>query len=187
LPCSASDCGRPETCFRQWSTTKEDALPVDAYLEERIVEGGVEDLDESLTGTVHFISSLSRVDGLVLMRPDLTVSGYGVEIRTEEKVEKVRVSLSPKLGPSTSKLVEANHFGTRHRSMMRYCFAHPSSLGFVISQDGDIRAVMRVRNEVVMWDNLKVRSVWFENWTSSRSASIERFRTSAKRSAKAVC
>lgn len=40
--------------------------------------------------------------------------------------------------------------------MMRYCFAHPKSLGFVISQDGEIRAMARVRNRLVMWENLKV-------------------------------
>jgi hypothetical protein len=53
--------------------------------------------------------------------------------------------------------------------MMRYCFSQPSSLGFVVSQDGDIRALMRMRDEIVMWDNLKIQSVWFDNWTSSRS------------------
>jgi len=149
-------------------------LPVGTYLDERIAESEVEDLEESLTGTVHFISSLSCVDGLVLMKPDLTVSGYGVEIRATKEVERVRVSLAPTLSPRTSKLLECNHFGTRHRSMMRYCFSHPSSLGFVVSQDGNIRALMRVRGEIVMWDNLKVRSVWFENWTTSRSRTKER-------------
>jgi len=39
---------------------------------------------------------------------------------------------------------------------MRYCFAHPGSLGFVISQDGDIRAITRVGKNLVMWENLKV-------------------------------
>jgi len=142
-------------------------LPTDTYVEECLADSEIEDLEESLTGTVHFISSLSCVDGLVLMKPDLTVAGYGVEIRARKEVDSVRLSFSPKLSPKTSRLIEANHFGTRHRSMMRYCFSHPSSLGFVVSQDGDTRALMRVGNEIVIWDNLKVRSTWFENWTSS--------------------
>jgi hypothetical protein len=98
------------------------------------------------------------------MRPDLTVSGYGVEILTAKDVDRIRVSLAPELSSKTSKIVDSNHFGTRHRSMMRYCFSHPSSMGFVMSQDGDIRAIMRVQNEMVMWDSLKVHSLWFENW-----------------------
>jgi sensor domain DACNV-containing protein len=144
-------------------------VPTKAYIEEILAKGEVEDLEESLTGTVHFISSLSCVDGLVLMRPDLTVTGYGVEIRTSMEVNTVRLSLAPDISPETSRLIESNHYGTRHRSMMRYCYSQPSSLGFVVSQDGDIRALMRVGGEVVMWDNLKIRSVWFENWTSARS------------------
>lgn len=154
-----------------------EVLPIGTYLEERIAEAKVDDLEESLTGTVHFISSISCIDGLVLMRPNLKVAGYGVEIRTSKEVPTVRVCLTPGQRSGRSKIVESNHYGTRHRSMMRYCFAHPSSLGFVVSQDGDIRALMRVRNEVVMWDNLKVQSVWFESWMSSRDAEKEKRRT----------
>jgi hypothetical protein len=42
--------------------------------------------------------------------------------------------------------------------MMRYCFAHPKSVGFVVSQDGEIRAMTRVGNRLIMWENLKVLS-----------------------------
>jgi hypothetical protein len=148
---------------------RERDIPRAIYLDERIAEGDIEDMEESLTGTVHFVASLSCVDGLILMKSDLRILGYGVEIRSAKELERVRVSSAPKIAPHTSRVVESNHFGTRHRSMMRYCYAHPSSLGFVVSQDGDIRAVMRVRNEIVLWDNLKVRSSWFENWMTSRS------------------
>jgi hypothetical protein len=51
-------------------------VPADAYVEEILSKADVDDLEESLTGTVHFISSLSCVDGLVLMRPNLAVPGY---------------------------------------------------------------------------------------------------------------
>jgi len=143
---------------------EKDQIPVDLYSQEVVAEAEGEDLEDSLTGAVHFISSLACVDGLVQMKPDLTVTGYGVEIRTAKEVERVRVSLSPEVNIRRSRIVDANNFGTRHRSMVRYCFAHPASLGFVVSQDGDIRAVMRVRKEVVMWDNLKVHLLWNEDW-----------------------
>jgi hypothetical protein len=42
--------------------------------------------------------------------------------------------------------------------MMRYCFANPKSVGFVISQDGEIRAMTRVGGRLIMWENLKVLS-----------------------------
>jgi hypothetical protein len=139
-------------------------VPIQDYLDERIGEAEIQDLEDSLTGAVHFISSLSCIDGLVLMRPDLSVRGYGVEIRTRKELDVIRLSYSPTLRVKTSRIVETINYGTRHRSMMRYCFSHPSSLGFVISQDGDIRAVMRVGEELVMWDNLKVHLLWSEDW-----------------------
>jgi hypothetical protein len=40
--------------------------------------------------------------------------------------------------------------------MMRYCFAHPKSVVFVVSQDGEIRVMMRVKNRLIMWENLQV-------------------------------
>ena len=42
---------------------------------------------------------------------------------------------------------------------MRYCFAHPGSLGFVISQDGEIRAMTRVGAQLIIWENIEVLSV----------------------------
>jgi hypothetical protein len=51
-----------------------------------------------------------------------------------------------------------NHFGTRHRSMMRHCAAYPDSVGFVVSQDGDVRAISRVGEQIVLWDNIRLYS-----------------------------
>jgi hypothetical protein len=40
--------------------------------------------------------------------------------------------------------------------MFSYCLKHPDSLGFVVSQDGEIRAIKNVNGEVMMWENIKV-------------------------------
>lgn len=39
---------------------------------------------------------------------------------------------------------------------MRYCFEHHGSLGFAISQDGGIQAVMRIGDQLVVWENIDV-------------------------------
>jgi hypothetical protein len=41
--------------------------------------------------------------------------------------------------------------------MMRYCNEHPGSLGFVISQDGDIRATMRHDGRLILWENINAQ------------------------------
>lgn len=51
--------------------------------------------------------------------------------------------------------------------MMRYCSSHPGALGFVVSQDGFVRAITRVGSKVVMWENIRVRNE-FESDTSKQ-------------------
>ena len=55
-------------------------LPMDLYYEESIARADEEDCDAELTGCVRFISSLSRVDGLVHCDFDLKFNGFGTEI-----------------------------------------------------------------------------------------------------------
>jgi hypothetical protein len=40
--------------------------------------------------------------------------------------------------------------------MMRYCFERLGSLGFAISQDGGIQAMMRIGDQLVAWENINV-------------------------------
>jgi hypothetical protein len=140
----------------------QDMLPMWSYLDENVKEREAEDCKDEITGCVRFIASLSCVDGLVLAAPDLAIRGFGVEIRTKKEVEAAYLATSAKARDNTLHRVDPSHYGTRHRSMMRYCFAHPGSLGFVISQDGEIRAITKVGGKLVMWENLQVFS-FFES------------------------
>jgi hypothetical protein len=140
----------------------QDALPIWHYLDENVKEREVQDCKDEITGCVRFIASLSCVDGLVLATPDLTIRGFGVEIRTKKEIEAAYLAESAKARENTLRRIDPSHYGTRHRSMMRYCFAHPGSLGFVISQDGEIRAMTKVGGKLVMWENLEVFS-FFES------------------------
>ena len=44
---------------------------------------------------------------------------------------------------------------------MRYCSHNPGSVGFVISQDGAVRAMTQVCGRVVMWENLRLRRLQY--------------------------
>jgi hypothetical protein len=41
--------------------------------------------------------------------------------------------------------------------MMRYCAKDAEAVGFVISQEGDLRAITRVDREVVLWENIALQ------------------------------
>jgi hypothetical protein len=110
-----------------------------------------------LDGTIWFISLLTRVDGLVLMNPKLEVKGFGVEIIHSSEPSTVFLSGNRNGTKKGLKKVDYIHYGTRHRSMMRYCTYIPGSIGFLISQDGDVRVMTQVGGKLVVWDNIKLQ------------------------------
>lgn len=118
-------------------------------------EMDIEDSYNELIGAVRFVSSLSCVDGLVVLSPHLNVSGFGTVISEKALPPYVYLNRSSKISVNKVK-IDPKHFGTRHQSMFSYCYKHPESLGFVVSQDGEIRAIKNVGGEVMMWENIKV-------------------------------
>ena len=138
-----------------------DSIPADLYFDESIIEGEKDDAERALSEAIEFVSTLSRLDGLVLMSPDLSVRGFGVEIVAPEMKGEVTICRSP----NTTKGKKANleRFGTRHRSMFRYCAANPGSLGFVLSEDGPVRAILPYGDRVLMWENIRLEPVGLDD------------------------
>ncbi|QHS56546.1 hypothetical protein GWR56_13715 [Mucilaginibacter sp. 14171R-50] len=131
------------------------AVSMDDYLDYAESMDALQEAESELKGAVRFISSLSCVDGLVVLSYRLHVKSFGTVITEKELPESVQVS-STAVARANLKPMDPKHFGTRHRSLFAYCYANPGSLGFVISQDGEIRAVMKVGEELVMWEHIKV-------------------------------
>jgi len=131
-------------------------IPAQLYLDRLISTTEVEQSQQALDGALWFTSLLTRVDGLVLVNPSLEVLGFGVEILCPH--EPAAIYLSGDGGATERKLrpISYHHYGTRHRSMMRYCAQEPTALGFVISEDGDVRAVAYVNGRLVIWENIQL-------------------------------
>jgi hypothetical protein len=108
-------------------------------------------------GAVRFIASLSCVDGFVLVDRRMVVHGFGVEVRTDNLLADIFVARDSNANPKLLRQSELTQFGTRHRAMMRYCYDKPGALGFVVSQDGDIRAMTRIADMLVLWENIDVQ------------------------------
>lgn len=142
--------------FEEVLDVDSDDVPVDYYLEESISGSDIGQIDKEVDATLWFIACLSRVDGLIVMDKNLCVLGFGAEI-TANEIPKTIVKAKGRLGGIKGTLkLNYDHFGTRHRSMMRYIGRNPSSIGFVISQDNEVRAMTRVKEHVVVWDNIRL-------------------------------
>jgi len=112
--------------------------------------------EKEIEAAIWFIALLTRIDGLVLMNQALEVTGFGVEITIAKEPVSVRKALTGDAAKDSRKKFNYTYFGTRHRSMMRYCSANPGSVGFVISQDADVRAMTMVDDDVCMWENFRL-------------------------------
>jgi hypothetical protein len=132
-------------------------MPVGLYLDEVVAGYDLEEIQNELRGIIWFTSLLTRVDGLVLLNPILEFQGFGVEITESEEPTEIYAAGDAYASDSLLKKVDYQHYGTRHRSMMRYCAKHPGSVGFVISQDGDVGVMTKVGERLVVWENIQLQ------------------------------
>lgn len=134
-------------------TDDEDRLRI-MLLELQQAERRQMDAARGEAGAMQFISSLSGIDGLVLAVGGMNVRGFGVEILAKRDPKNAYLATRPT--GAAGEQIDPTRWGTRHRSMMRFCAKHKGSIGFVVSQDGDVRAMMRVADRLMVWPNVDI-------------------------------
>ena len=154
--------------FLDYLLNDSETLPTDLYRAEYFANDDLDDIKAEIDAIIWFISLLSRVDGLILMSPMLEVKGFGTVINCPDDINCVYIAGDEIASEEKLIQFDHNHFGTRHRSMMRYCYYMEDAIGFVISQDGDVRAITRLGDKVVMWDSIKIRDEHYTNQMSIR-------------------
>jgi hypothetical protein len=150
--------------FENYMLKDNQPIPLDLYLRKEVDEANLLNSLSEIDGSIWFVSLLSRVDGLVLLHPDLSVHGFGVEITFANELDSVYIASGPLGGPKGLRRVDYHQYGTRHRSMMRYCANADNSIGFVVSQDGDVRAITKLDDKVVIWENIRLQ---FDDFVTS--------------------
>jgi hypothetical protein len=129
----------------------------DWYQEESRSLVAMEEINDEIKGAISFLASHTCVDGVLLFDRDMTSKGFGAVLKSRKMPRKIYVSNTATAAPKSLKAADPMHFGTRHRSMIAYCYNHPEALGLVVSQDGDIRAFHRVDEKLIMWENIKTQ------------------------------
>lgn len=112
--------------------------------------------ESEIAGAEWFVALLSRVDGAVSLTSDFVITGYGAEITAATPPSQVYLATDVEGALVDTALLEYDSFGTRHRSAMRLCDAVPSAVAFVVSQDGDVRAIANVDGRVTVWEDIKL-------------------------------
>jgi len=106
-------------------------------------------LEEGFFELARFFSDLMQVDGAMVVDQRLCVIGFGGEIRVDRNV--FQVSQAHDLDGSTLTDWDVQADGTRHRAVYRLCSVEPKVIGFVISQDSQVRMIANVDESVIFW------------------------------------
>ena len=135
-------------------------IPIGLYLDESISNNSKKESSNELKGAIRFVSSLSCIDGLVVLDNNLNVKGFGAVVKKIKLPNEVYISKTARFIDKNLQPINPNYFGTRHRAMFSYCWKNEGSLGFVVSQDGDIRAITKIGDKLIIWENIKVQHLY---------------------------
>lgn len=115
----------------------------------------VHHLDEAIFELAHLVSSLTAVDGAVLMNNRFEILGFGAEI-SGSLPEVETVQLCEDAEGEVTHFIRTDGVGTRHRSAFRFCNRFPGSLAIIVSQDGNVRFAAARDEKVYCWDHVSV-------------------------------
>ena len=108
--------------------------------------------DHEIGRAVAFIASLSRMDGILLLTPQLALKGFGALSVGEDDGRDVYLAGDELASEAALSPVPAHAFGPRCSALLRQCSHDPEALGFFLTQDGDLRAMMQHEAKIIVWD-----------------------------------
>jgi hypothetical protein len=117
--------------------------------------GDQESCEDAARDAARFIASLTAVDGAVVLTDSLRIIGFGAEV-TASFSGGDNVHVAPTAEATKTKQVRFAEYGTRHRSTFRFVASMEPSVGFIMSQDGGVKAVRQVGSKLVMWPYFQI-------------------------------
>jgi hypothetical protein len=114
-----------------------------------------EESAERLRDCLHFMASLTAVDGALVVTDSQRVLGFGAEVVAQSPMLR-EILLAANAAGTETRRIPIESYGTRHRSAFRFCSSYENSLAFVISQDGGIKATKRIGAEVMLWPDVQI-------------------------------
>ena len=111
-------------------------------------------LEEAFFELARLFSGLMQVDGALVLDKRVGLVGFGGEIRVDRNV--LMVGLAHDLEGKSITPWDVRGDGTRHRSVYRLCSVEPEAIGFVISQDSQVRMIANVDDSVIVWPHTMI-------------------------------
>ena len=111
--------------------------------------------NRKISERLRVLAQLAAVDGALIMDGTFRVISFGVTLKAPKWKGKVFEGPDGNSGGNT--IFEHQLLGTRHNSMIDFIGKCPDSIGFVISQDGPIRGLVRKNmKKMYCWPDCRV-------------------------------
>lgn len=134
--------------LRQATLRRADLEDLDTY------DWNQRNYEDTARDAARFIASLTAVDGAVVLTDQLRIIGFGAEVRVSIGTDTI-YSATDAEGTDLSP-VPFTSYGTQHRSSFRFVEEMEPAVGFILSQDGGIKAAMMIDDRVLMWPYFEV-------------------------------
>lgn len=136
--------------------TVQEMRPGDLVLPEPDPRAGPLGSDQEISQAIAFIASLSRMDGILLLTPQLELKGFGGQSVGEDAGKDVYLAGNELASEGNLSAVPGHAFGPRCQALLRQCSLDPDAVGFFLTQDGDLRAMMQHEEKIIVWDPVRL-------------------------------
>ncbi len=97
------------------------------------------------------LAQLSCVDGALIIDDELKPYRFRCHLAAEKWCGRVLEGTFQNAIPTSA--IDTANFGTRHNSAINFVGACPGAVAFVISEDGPVRIIVKIGDDVIIWPN----------------------------------
>ncbi len=116
------------------------------------------DLSQKYEDRLSALAQLACIDGALILSSTLEVISFGATLMATKWTGEVKVGQDGLGGGG--EIFNNLRLGTRHNSAIDYIGACPGTIGFVVSEDGPIRGLVRGAGQTVLcWPDCRVSTV----------------------------
>ena len=110
-----------------------------------------EDVEIGLRDSLDNLARLTAVDGAVIVTRKFELLGFGAVVRLDRTGDYKVFKAEDRSGKSKRE-VGIETYGTRHRAAFEFCYKNLPSVAIVLSQDGGIKFVTRIGDDLYFWE-----------------------------------
>lgn len=129
-------------------------LPEDLLLQESGLPKEALTRDVQITNAAQFLASLAWADGPLCLTPQLELLSFGGQPSLHALPERVYLAADEAALDLT--LISSRSFGPRNQALLCLCHQDPSAIGFAFTQNGDLRAMLRHEDKLIVWNTVNL-------------------------------